>query len=267
LAAVLPISRALAAPVPPVVAFDLGRTTFTVLNAKGTQVIGRSEYNVTIGAGGLITERGEARFKTGEYDVEYATLQSRGPHLAPEMLTLEHHFYNPDGTPQLSESADFRTDYASCTQYRKGVANTEQATLEFSPNSYGGSAVIIPLQEYLAHGGIGPLNLTVLNCIPSPKLIKVTASPHVAAVWSHYPGQTVEMDVTPDLGWVNIIIGAFLPRLRAWFDPSEHWRFVGGVSSRYYRGPQIMLVRDITSRSDGARLQAQPAGASPKRDP
>src|SRR5205085_12683892 len=46
-----------------------------------------------------------------------------------------------------------------------------------------------------------------------------------------------------DLGWLTAVIGPLLPELRAWFDPSRNWLFVGGQFSRYYRGEQIIVVR------------------------
>jgi len=37
-------------------------------------------------------------------------------------------------------------------------------------------------------------------------------------------------------------LSMFVPEIRAWFSPSKDWRFVGGRFTRYYRGPEIILV-------------------------
>jgi hypothetical protein len=89
------------------------------------------------------------------------------------------------------------------------------------------------------------MRLKALNCIPKPRLIAVKARVQKPSRWSHYPGQTVEVDITPDLGWLDVLVAPFLPRLRAWFDPSDHWAFAGGEFSRFFRGPRIILVREI----------------------
>ena len=66
------------------------------------------------------------------------------------------------------------------------------------------------------------------------------------------------MDIKPDLGWLGTVIAPFLPELRAWFDPSDNWTLAGGEFSRYYRGPRIMLVREIPAefRNAGDRKES-----------
>jgi hypothetical protein len=220
---------------------DLVSANFRVLDSGGTEVIGHSRYVLEPGEHGLLIGRGEARFKDGEYDIEYDTLRPR-PQQPPQMLSMDHRFYNADGSKQREIAANFVTGQTSCTEYQNGVAETDRATLDFTPDSYGGSAVLLPLQQYLAQGQNQPLKLHALNCIPGPRLVAVKAQVQKPSAWSHYPGQTVEVDIKPDLGWLNAVIGPLLPQLRAWFDPSRNWVFVGGQFSRYYRGPRIMLV-------------------------
>ncbi|MBV8054258.1 MAG: hypothetical protein JO071_03350, partial [Deltaproteobacteria bacterium] len=94
--------------------------SFKVLNADGTEVIGHSHYELSRGGHNLLIGRGAARFKNGEYDVEYDTLEAR-PDQPPAMLTLDHKFYNADGSMQRAIAADFRTGQASCTRYQNGV--------------------------------------------------------------------------------------------------------------------------------------------------
>jgi hypothetical protein len=220
---------------------DLVSANFRVLDSSGTEVIGHSKYVLEPGKDGLLIGRGEARFKDGEYDIEYDTLIPRTQQ-PPRMLTMDHRFYNADGSKQREIAANFVTGQTTCTQYQNGVAETGRATLDFTPDSYGGSAVLLPLRQYLAQGQNEPLKLHALNCIPGPRLIAVKAQVQKPSEWSHYPGRTVEVDIKPDLGWLNAVIGPLLPQIRAWFDPSRNWLFVGGQFSRYYRGPRIMLV-------------------------
>lgn len=237
----------------------LGAASFKVLNAAGTQVIGHSYYELKRGRGNLLLGLGRAYFTDGEYDLEHDTLEAR-PGQAPAMLTLDHEFYNPDGSMQRASTADFRTGLASCTRYQNGIAQTQSAKLDFTPDSYGGSAVVLPVEQYLAKGLTQPFKLKALNCIPQPRLIGVQASVQQPSLWSHYPEQTVEVDVKPDLGWLSAVVSPFLPRLRAWFDPADNWRLAGGEFSRYFRGPRIMLVREVPVRIQKAEKRRQSGG-------
>jgi hypothetical protein len=220
-----------------------GTQEFDVLNSDATQVIGRSSYRLSPGVDGLLIGHGEAHYKDGEYDVESDTLRPR-PGQLPQMLTLNHQFFNADGSLQRTNFADFRTGQASCTHYQEGVAKTSTATLDFTPDSFGGSAVVLPLQQALAQGASKPMKLHAFNCIPGPRLIAVRASAYQPSHWSHYPGQSVELDIEPDLGFLSTVIAPLLPKLRAWVDPARNWQLVGAQFSRYFRGPQIILVRE-----------------------
>jgi hypothetical protein len=234
----------------------LGDVGFKVLNADGTAVIGRSRYQLVRSGDNLLIGRGQAHFNDGEHDVEYDTLMAQQDK-APVMLSLDHKFYDADGSMQREIAADFRTGEASCTNYRNGEAEKNSAKLEFTPDSYGGSAIILPLEQYLARGGTEPLTLQALNCIPSPRLIAIVADVQRPSRWSEYPGQTVEVDIKPDLGWFNTLLAPFLPRLRAWFVPSNNWAFAGGEFARYFRGPRIMLVREIPAEFRNAEALKQ----------
>jgi hypothetical protein len=233
----------------------LGALSFEVLNADGSEVIGHSHYGLSRGDHNLLIGRGAAHFNNGEQDVEYDTLEAR-PDQPPVMLTLDHKFYNADGSMQREIAADFRTGQASCTRYQEGVAQTDSAILEFTPDSYGGSAVVLPLEQYAAHGSAEPIKLHSFNCIPGPRLIAVKARVAKPSRWSHYPRQTVEVDIKPDLGWLGVVVAPFLPELRAWFDPSDNWTLAGGEFARYFRGPRITLVRELPAEFRALREQA-----------
>jgi hypothetical protein len=237
----------------------LGTVSFKVLNAAGTEVIGHSYYELRRGRGNLLLGSGQAFFTDGEYDVENDTLEIR-PGQAPAMLTLDHKFYNANGSMQRAIAADFRSGQASCTRYQNGVPQSQSARLDFTPDSYGGSAVVLPVEQHLARGSTEPFELKALNCIPKPRLIAVQASVQQPSRWTHYPGQTVEVDIKPDLGWLNAVVSPLLPRLRAWFDPEDNWRMAGGEFSRYYRGPRIMLVREIPAKVQHAQRRTETGG-------
>jgi hypothetical protein len=237
----------------------LGAATFRVMDPEGAEVIGHSRYELSRRRNDLLIGRGQARFNDGEHDVEYDTLKER-PGQGPTMLTLDHKFYNADGSMQREIVADFRTGQTSCTSYEDGEAQTNSAKIEFTPDSYGGSAVVLPLQQSLAHGSSEPVRLHALNCLPKPRLIAVIARVRQPSKWIHYPGQTVEVDVTPDLGWLDAVVAPFLPRLRAWFDPSDNWALAGGEFSRYFRGPRILLVRELPSEFRSAVLRKEGGG-------
>jgi hypothetical protein len=237
----------------------LGAFRFKVMNPGGTEVIGHSDYDLSGGSDNLLIGRGDAHFYDGESDVEYDTLEAR-PQKAPVMLTLDHKFYNADGSMQREIVADFRTGQVSCTRYQDKVAQRDSAKLDFTSDSYGGSAVVLPLEQYLAQGSTEPIKLQALNCIPMPRLIAVNAYVREPSRWRYYPGQTVEVDIKPDLGWLGALIAPFLPQLRAWFDPSNNWTLAGGEFSRYFRGPRIMLVREVPAELKNAENRKETSG-------
>jgi len=63
------------------------------------------------------------------------------------------------------------------------------------------------------------------------------------STWSMYPGNLGKAEIEADLGWFDVIVSPFLPKMYAWFDSSDNWRFVGGLIDRYYRGPRVLMVR------------------------
>jgi hypothetical protein len=243
----------------------LGKFSFKVLNADGTAVIGYSYFELSREKDRLIGQ-GHACFTDGEHDIEYDTLKLRAGQ-APAVLTLDHKFYNPDGSLQRAISANFLTGQASCTRYQNGVARIDSARLNFSADSYGGSAVILPLQQYLAEGKKRSFKMQAFNCVPKPRLIAVQAIVHPLSHWNLYPRPTVEVDIRPDLGWMSTLVAPWLPRLRAWFDPLDNWSFVGGEFSRFFQGPRIMLVRQMPWEIENADHRKGIDGGQTKKDP
>jgi hypothetical protein len=52
----------------------------------------------------------------------------------------------------------------------------------------------------------------------------------------------VRVDIKPDFGWLNFVATLFVPEIRAWFNPTDDWRFVGGKFTRFYKGPEIIMA-------------------------
>lgn len=223
-------------------AFDFPPSDFKILNAAGTQVIGHGHYEIVPTNAGHATALGENRFNDGEYDIERDDLELRGGNQIPRMLTFEHTFFNADGTLQRVNKANFQTGLASCTEYENGHPRAQSAHLQFPADTFAGAAIVLPLQDKLRQGASTEIVLHDFNCIPEPEILKVAAYAQAPSKWVHFPGEIVQVDVKPDFGWLNPILSIFLPEIRAWFSPSGDWRFVGGRFSRYYRGPEIILV-------------------------
>lgn len=72
--------------------------------------------------------------------------------------------------------------------------------------------------------------------------MKVKAYPQPLSEWAHFPGKVVRVDIKPDFGWLNVVAALFVREIRAWFSPSDDWRFVGGTFTRFYKGPVIILA-------------------------
>lgn len=216
---------------------------FNILDGKTSQVVGYVRYSIgAIDDSGLQTVSGDERYLDGERDSEREVLQNRGPNKMPLMVTYEHDFYNSDGTIARVSAADFRSGAASCTVYTKGQPKVLKDILDFPSDTYAGAVLALPLQENLREGLSGAIHLHAFNCVPGPKVIKVAAYPQAPSAWQHYAGETVEVTIKPDFGWLNLVIAPFLPEFRAWYSPSNKWQFVGARFSRFYKGPEIILA-------------------------
>ena len=249
---------------------DFPPTDYTVRSIDGLHIIGHAHFTVTTDADGLITVHGDYRFLDGEYDNDEATLRPSSDGSLPLLVRSHHAFFHADGSPDRESRADVAAGIGSCTVYENGQPQVNRAQLDFPADTVAGDAVILPLQRFLKEGGNGSISFHDFNCIPGPKLLKVTARAREASPWFYYPGNLTEVDVEPDFGWINIIIAPFLPHLQAWFDPAEHWFFVGGQSARYYKGLKYLMVRVHKAEAEIKPAPAQaPSGTSggspPKR--
>jgi hypothetical protein len=223
-------------------AFDVPPSDFNIMNADGTQVIGHGHYQVTSDGNQYATAFGEDRFNDGQYDVERDKLELRGDDQVPRMVTFEHTFFNANGTLQLASKANFQTGLVSCTQYQDGQPVVRSTVLEFPTDTFAGAAIVIPLKGNLLRGEKNGIILYDFNCIPGPKILKVKTYPQPPSEWAHFPGEVVRVDVKPDFGWLSFVTALMVPAIHAYFSPSDHWRFVGGKFTRFYKGPEIILA-------------------------
>ena len=221
---------------PPVADFD-------ILSADGSQVIGHTHFTLSPEASGSQLIYIESRFLNGEHDIEQNRLADRGPNELPVLKTYEHSFFNPGGTLVRQAKADFLSGQASCLIYDNGEQKVYTATLNLPADTYAGSALLIPLQRHLSQGSKDPVEFHDFTCVPGPKVVAVSAAAKELTRWVHYPGETLEVDVKPEFGWLDFVIAPFVPKMHAWFNPTDSWNFVGGQLTRYYKGPQIILAR------------------------
>ncbi|HUN56935.1 MAG TPA: hypothetical protein VMU41_02380 [Candidatus Binataceae bacterium] len=226
-------------------ATEFGPATFKILSPETSTLIGQVHFQVNELADGGLTVRSNARYTNGDTDNEEDRLAAPVKGGLPRQLTFSHDFFNPDGSLDRTNKADFVTGQATCTIYEDGQADVHSAKLDFPPDTYAGAPVVLPLRGAL----IGKVNLPIrfhyFTCVPSPRVVSVSAQVGTPAPWKYIEGDTVQVAIKPDFGWLNTVIAPFLPAVRAWFDPSRQWYLVGVESARYYRGPKILMVGDL----------------------
>jgi len=216
---------------------------FDIFDGDGARVVGHARYEFqTVGPGSYVLH-GENRFFDGEYDVEEDEVKQTSPDATALPVTYEHDYFDSDGSLQRVARANFTTGDASCVVYARGQPQANGARLEFPPDTYGGSTVLIPLTRGLRRAFDRPIRFHNFNCIPGPKVLRIEAYPPTRERWSQHPGDLVHVRLKPDFGWLDLLIGPFVPKMDAWFEPSSPWAYVGGKAGRYYKGPEIILVR------------------------
>jgi hypothetical protein len=243
----------LIAPAPsPAGELDFPSTDYTLRSDDGLHVIGHAHFAVSV-ANGLTTVRGEYHFLDGNSDIDESTVRPGIAGNLPTLVRAHHSFFYPGGSPDRESRAEVANGTGACTVYTNGQPQIRSAKLDFPADTFAGDAVMIPLRRYVAAGGEGTISFHAFNCIPGPKLLKVTATAKAPAPWDYYPGNLVQVDVKPDFGWINVVIAPFLPEIRAWFDPGDDAFFVGGQTARYYKGPKYLMVR---VRPNNAEIKA-----------
>ncbi len=211
-----------------------------IYDSTGTSLLGRAHYAVTQ-HDHVVTIEGRSDFIDGQRDIEHDTLKATDGEL-PRMLTYEHDFFDSHGAPLITASADAVTGKGSCAKYDNGKSTIETDDLQFPPDTYAVAGVLVPVADQLRRGATD-LDIHVFDCALGPRILTLHAD-LARAPWSFRPhdGELAKADARPVFGWFNIFLKPFVPTIRMWFDPLRDYAFVGGMLSRYYRGPEVLLV-------------------------
>ena len=215
-------------------------TDLLIYDPTGATLLGRAHYAVTQ-HGDVVTIEGHNDFIDGERDVERDTLRTDGGEL-PRMLSYEHDFFDAKGAPQIVASADTATGKSSCANYENGKGTIETAVLDYPPDTYAGAGVLVPIANQLRRGA-ADLDIHVFDCAGGPRILTLHAD-LAREQWRFLPheGELAKAEAHPIFGWFNVFLKPFVPTIRMWFDPLRDYAFVGGRLSRYYRGPEVLLV-------------------------
>jgi hypothetical protein len=242
--------------------FNFRTADFSIMSAANAQPIGHVHYDVNQSRPGAETVTSDARYASGDYDIEHDEFDTRKGSIAI-LVRYEHNFFHAGGVPFLATKADFQTGRAWCTAYANGAPVVTSKTLAFPPDTYAGAAMILPLQNALQAGDTGPIILHDFVCMPGPELVTVQAEVGPPEPWKHYSSAVVRTDIKPDLGWLGYVVAPFLPEMHAWFSPTDGFDFVGGQFTRFYRGPEIIIARQQASPAAGlaAHASAPPTAA------
>jgi hypothetical protein len=247
--------------------FTFPPTDFLILSPDGANTLGYCSFRLIKSADGAAVLRGDARYLNGETDYESVSLQLT-PDGLPRPIAYQHFFYYADRSPMLAVRANFQSGQATCSDYRADSQYNETSSVDFPPDTWAGASIAIPIQHYLQLGDSSTHELHFFTCTPGPKIFALDYTPDSArSRWPYYKGDLVRVDVRPYFGPFDILVRAFVPHLQAWFDPITRWDFVGANMTRFYRGPEIIMVKapegktppadkgavDTAARRNGAR--------------
>jgi hypothetical protein len=224
---------------------DFPPTSFNIYSPDGSQVIGKSHFFVERVGSGVLKLHGENHYLNGQYDVELDTLEINPGEEIPRLTSFSHVFYQADGSRFIAGTADVKTGEGVCVTKERGPERRYTEQFDFPPDTYAGASMLIPIEHALRSGIRTPFRMHLFDCTPRPKLLLIEATPNVASPgWQYYPGQLIEVQAKPDLGWIDLLAAPFLPTMHAWFDPAEGFSYVGGGINRYfYSTAHVMLVK------------------------
>jgi hypothetical protein len=211
-----------------------------ILNADGRQTVGSTHFRLS-SDGSSETIELESRYLDGQHDEEQDRVLSIDGKL--RLLSYEHTFFGADGKAIMVDKFDAISRIATCSRREDGKMRLRSSQLDFSADMFCGATQLLIVTTNLRAGSRN-INFHALACIPGPRVFHVVASvPEHTERWSNYPGDLIRLDLRPDLGaGINLIISPFLPKIDAWFDPHDNWRYVGGEFNRYFGGPHVYQV-------------------------
>ena len=224
---------------------DFPPTDFVIRDAASISVLGHSRYEFVIDSAGAPALRGESHYLDGQHDLEFDHFLPQAGSDGPALAHFEHTFYKPDGSVMLEGRADFRIGSASCSDHRVAPTKTLASTISFPPRTFAGPTLLIPIQIWLKSGQADTtLNLSGFNCVPGPKVfdLRITEGRGGNAPGSSFPPDATMATIRPVLGWWDVVIAPFIPKLYAWYDPSQNYELIGVELPRFYRGPSIVLT-------------------------
>jgi hypothetical protein len=241
-------------------ALNFPPSDFDILSVETGLLIGHAHYSVDQQPHSLILH-GESRYLTGEYDIEEDHLSIAGNGGVPKLISFRHDFFNADGSPSVKSMLDIATGMAVCGKDLEGNLDLAEKKLSIPENTYAGASVLLPIQELVARVDRSrTMQLHVFNCAPAPRLIAVDIKlgSH-AQTWPEYPGDLEKIDIKANFGFWTVVIQPFIPKLAAWFDPSQNMLLVGVQLQRYYKGEKIILVRKREASITKAPTAPDPA--------
>ena len=217
---------------------------FEIVSSESGQLVGHGHYAIDQMATSLVL-RGENRYLDGEYDTEEEKLTIAAAGERPQLSSFRHDFFNADGSPSVEARLDMRTGLGVCGKAQEGKLEFARKRFEIPADTYAGASVLLPIQELAAEGDrTRTIKLHVFNCAPAPKLIAVDVKLESGQrPWVEYPGELEKIDIKANFGFWTLVVQPFIPKLAAWFDPSQDMLLVGAQLQRYYKGAKITLVR------------------------
>ncbi len=214
---------------------------FLIYDPSNTTLVGRGHYTVAV-TRDVVTIDGRSDFLDGEHDAESERLRATGAD--PQLVSYEHSFFDAQGAPQRVARLDAPSARATCVSYSGGQSRLVSKVLRIPANTYAGASVLIPIADQLKRNSSGELDFHVFDCASGPRVFALRVDLQQAS-WSYLPhdGGLVKADARPVFGWFDVFLKPFVPETRLWFDPRHDFGFMGGMLARYYRGPEVMLVR------------------------
>jgi hypothetical protein len=216
--------------------FDLSNTDVTAYDPATNQVIGQGHYKVTHVDGADLVE-GENKYLNGEFDRETQRVEHTADGSPPVLVTYQHAFFNADGSPEYTEELDSKAGTASCKRFTP-TPDIRETKVDIPPDTYAGSTQLMLLVGRLRQGA-REIKFHSFNCLPGPRMIP-------------------QLEMVPDLGWLNTIAAPFIPKVYGWFDPSDKFNYVGGKFSRFYKGREVLMVRMHGDKPSAAPSPAKP---------
>lgn len=192
--------------------FELSATEVTIFAPDSERVIGHGQYKLSH-VDGLDVVEGENKYLDGEYDREEQRVMPSGGGLPPVLVHYQHRFFNPDGSTQYEDSLDARTGDATCKYYASEIPDIRETILKTPADTYAGATQLMLLVGRLREGAPN-ITFHSFNCIPDPRIIAIKATLLSGPLaWEMYPGKLVKMEMKPDLGWLNVLVAPFIPKI------------------------------------------------------